>query len=225
MKNTFKLSEVKPNIFSLEFRDEYDMCMTFLRYQEYYESPSPKYRGKKFKILDFMKYYSNAFGKGAFTYPIDWAGFNIPDYVIKNVVALGIPDKNDYDKQMWEVYQKCKKKAKGQRFYIIGVAKGNGALNHEIAHGLYYINPQYKKEMDKLVKKLDPDLRKVMNAYLLKVGYTPRVFVDETQANMATTEDFANYSERQHFPLGVAARLTEAQKPFVELFNHYSKMK
>lgn len=223
MKKPFKLKEIKPNIFLLEFHNEYDMCMTFLRYQEFYESPSLKYRGKPFKILDFMRYYSLEFGKGAFTYPVDWAGFNIPDYVIKDVHKLGIQDCNDYDRQMFEAYQFCKKKAK-DKFYIIGVTAGNGALNHEIAHGFYYINPQYKKEMNSLVKKMDPELRKAMNTYLHKVGYTPRVFMDETQANMATTEDFANYSERQHFPLDMAAKLTKAQEPFVELFQHYLKI-
>ena len=223
MKNPFKLTEVKPNIFLLEFHEEYDMCMFFLRYQEYYESPSPKFRGKSFTIFNFMRYYSLAFGNGSFTYPIDWAGFNIPDYVIKEVNKLGIPDRNDYDRKMWAVYQSCKKKAKGQKFYIIGVAKGNGALNHEIAHGFFYIDSEYKKEMTKLVKKMDPELRKAMNAYLLKVGYTPHVFVDETQANMATTEDFANYSERQHFGLDMAAKLTKAQEPFVEVFKRYAK--
>lgn len=223
MKKLFKLKEVKPNIFLLEFHHEYDMCIFFLRYQEYYESSSSKYRGKGFKILDFMRWYSLEFGKGAFTYPTDWAGFNLPSYIVQEVHDLGIKDKNTYDEQMWEVYQKCKKKVKG-KFYIIGVAKDNGALNHEIAHGLFYINSEYKQRAVKLVKKMDPELRKEMNAYLTKVGYTPRVFVDEIQANMATTEDFANYSERQHFSLDIAAQLTEAQKPFVELFNQYSKV-
>jgi hypothetical protein len=220
MKNTFKLIEVKPRIFCLEFNDDYDMCMTFLRYQEYYESPSPQFRGKSFKILDFMRWYSLKFGHGAFTYPIDWSGFNFPSHVITNVQALGIPDPNDYDKQMFEVWQSCRKKVK-DKFYIIGVTKKSRALNHEIAHGFYYINTKYKKEMDKLLKKMDPDLRKVMNAYLHKVGYTPRVYADETQANMATAEDFANYSERQHFSPDVAAKLAEAQQPFIEVFNRY----
>lgn len=223
MKKPFLLREVKPNIFLLEFKEEYDMTMFFLRYQEYYESPSPKFRGKTWKILDFMRYYSFAFGKGAFTYPIDWSGFNIPDYVISNVRERGIPDPNDYDKVMWSVYQSCKKRAKGNKFYIIGVVKGNDALEHEIAHGLFYLNPEYKKEMVKLVKQMDPELRKVMDAYLLKVGYTPQVFVDETQANMATTGDFTYYSERHTFPADSIPKLNQARLAFEEVFKRYTK--
>lgn len=222
MKKLYKLKEVKPNIFLLEFSNDYDMCMFFLRYQEYYESSSPKFRGHSFKILDFMRWYSLAFGKGAFTYPIDWSGFNIPSTVIWDVNALGIPDPNEYDSQMWEAYIKCRAKASG-KFYIIGVTKGNGALDHEIAHGLFYLNPQYKKEMTKLVKQMAPELRIIMNAYLEKVGYTPKVFIDETQANMATTEDFTGGGEYRRFSPEVAKALIETQKPFIELFEKYTK--
>lgn len=223
MKKTFIVREVKKNIFLLEFYHEYDMCMTFLRYQEYYESPSPKFRGRSFKILDFMKWYSLKFGNGSFTYPTDWAGFNFYGDVIKEVRELGIPDLNNYDTQMLKVYQQCKKKAAGSKFYIIGVVKGNGALEHEVAHGLYYLNPDYRKEMNNLVKKMDPELRKVMDTYLLKVGYTPGVFVDETQANMATTGDFTNYSERNAFPADAIPKLNQSRLVFEEVFKRYTK--
>jgi hypothetical protein len=223
MKKAFKLRQVKPSIFLLEFTDEYDMCMMFLRYQEYYESPSPKYRNKTWKILDFMRYYSKAFGRGAFTYPVDWSGFNIPDYVIKNVRKLGIPDPNDYDKQMLEVHQYCKKHSKTGKFYIIGVVAGSDALEHEIAHGLFYLNDEYRKAATKLVKEMDPNLRQEMEAYLHNVGYTKQVYVDETQANMATTDDFQHYSERQRFAPEVAKKLKEAQQPFVELFKKHTE--
>ena len=224
MKKPFKLIEVKPNIFCLKFNNHYDMCMTFLRYQEFYESPSSQFRGKSFRILDFMRWYSLAFGKGAFTYPIDWSGFNIPDYVLQQVYDLGIKDWNDYDQQMWEVYQACKQQARFHgKFYIIGVTKGNGALDHEIAHGLFYLNAQYKKEMTKLVKQMEPDLRIAMNTYLKKVGYTPKVFIDETQANMATTEDFTGGGDYRRFNLETATKLIKAQKPFIEIFEKYIK--
>lgn len=226
MKKLFKIKEVKKNIFLLQFSNDYDMCMFFLRYQEYYESPSKKYRGKSFKILDFMRWYSMKFGSGAFTYPTDWSGFNIPDYVVDGVFALGIPDPNDYDRQMWDVYASCKKKAAGGKFYIIGVADDtastSSALPHETAHGFFYIHPEYKKHMTKLVKAMAPELREAMNKYLLKVGYTPQVFVDETQANMATSEDFTTGAGR-HWSSETADKLMEAQKPFVTLFKKYMK--
>jgi len=191
MKRAFVIKEVKPGIFLFQFNHHYDMCMYFLRYQEFYESPSPKYRGKSFEILDFMKWYSLKYGGGAFTYPEDWNGFNIPGDVIGKVWDLGISDRNLYDYEMKMAWQECKAKTNG-KFYIIGVVRGNKALSHEIAHGLFYLQPEYKKEMKRLVGELPPDLRKSINNTLKKLGYTPKVYVDETQAYMATglTESF-----------------------------------
>lgn len=194
--------------------------MYFLRYQEYYESASPQFRGKSFEILDFMRWYSHKYGKGAFTYPIDWAGFNFPGHIIKDVWDKGITDRNLYDYEMREVYRTCQKQA-GDKFYIIGVVRGNGALDHEIAHGLYYLNPEYKKEMQKLVRSLNIDLRKHFCQFLKKIGYTPKVYDDETQANLATTPDMSQATKT--FPIKVAKDLGKAQKPFKDIFKKYNK--
>jgi hypothetical protein len=47
-----------------------------------------------------MEWYSKKQGDGAFTYPTDWAGFNIPSAVVTGVHALGISDYNRYDERM-----------------------------------------------------------------------------------------------------------------------------
>ncbi len=193
MKKAFVIKEVKPGIFLFEFNHHYDMCMYFLRYQEFYESASPKFRGKSFQIFDFMKWYSLKYGKGAFTYPDDWNGFNIPGNIIFDMWNQHlIPDKNIYDYEMYEAWKECNHRAQGKKFYIIGVVRGNKALSHEIAHGLFYLHPEYKREMSKLVRALDPKIRKCINEALKKLGYTPKVYVDETQAYMSTglTEAF-----------------------------------
>jgi len=215
MKKPFKVKEVKPGIFLIEFTDEYDMCMYFLRYQEFYESSSPKYRGKAFEILNFMKWYSKKYGKGAFTYPIDWAGFNFPGDTIDKVWKLGIPDRNLYDYEMRQVWRQAK--SKRDKFYIIGVTRGNGALHHEIAHGFFYLHSGYKKEMTALVKALPADLRKTFNTYLKEVGYTPKVYVDEIQANMATTDDL---TKTKILP-EAAKELAKYQDEFRKLFKKY----
>src|SRR5271166_2778291 len=186
MKSAFKIKEVKPKIFLFEFKNNYDMCMHFLRYQEFYESAYAKFRGKKFGIFDFMRWYAIKYGKGVFSYPDDWDGFNIPGDIIKQVWDLHIDDKNIYDYEMLMAWNKCNRDSNGQKFYIIGVVKKNGALEHEIAHGMFYLHLDYQKEMTKLVKELDPAIRKDMYATLKKLGYTTKVFVDEAQAYMAT---------------------------------------
>jgi hypothetical protein len=94
-------------------------------------------------------------------------------------------------------WKECQAKANGEKFYIIGVVRGNKALSHEIAHGLFYLNSQYKKETKHLVKALSDDMRKTINEALKNLGYTPKVYVDETQAYMATglTEAFGKVDQ------------------------------
>ena len=77
MKIKYKINEVKPKVFAVVIEDRYDRAMTFLRVQEFYESPNKKFRGKNFSIWDYMKWYSTEYGKG-FTYGTDWSGFNVP---------------------------------------------------------------------------------------------------------------------------------------------------
>jgi hypothetical protein len=207
----YTLSEVKPKVFLLDFKQSYDLCMFFMRYQEFYESPSPQFRGKAWEWVDFMKWYSKKYGKGAFTYAIDWSGFNIPGEVINQIWELGIRDPNIYDYEMRTVYRECKAIAKGD-FYLIGAVGKNGALKHEIAHGFFYTTPEYKKEMTKLVKALDPALRKGMNKVLSGMGYTPKVYIDECQAYLSTGPSY-------HFE---NLKITSAiRKPFIKLYKEY----
>ena len=216
MKKPFVIKEVRPSIFLFEFSNHYDMCMHFLRYQEFYESASPKFRGKEFQIFDFMKWYSMKYGAGSFTYPNDWNGFNIPGNTIFDMWNQHlIPDKNLYDYEMYNAWRECHAKVGSMNFYIIGVVKGNSALSHEIAHGLFYLNAEYKKEMKKLVNGLDPAIRKTINEGLKKLGYTPKVYVDETQAYMST-----GLSEA----FGDSKQWAAERKEFQATFRKYAKI-
>src|ERR1019366_973309 len=114
MKYTIK--EIKSNIFLVKFKLQYDLCLTFLRYQEFYESPNKRFRNHSFTIIDFMSWYSSAFGNGIFTYPNDWNGFNFPDYIVPAVISAGIPDKNIYDETILNIYSVCKEQSKSKPF-------------------------------------------------------------------------------------------------------------
>lgn len=221
MKNRpFTIKEVRPNIFVFSFKHQYDMCMHFLRYQEYYESASPKFRGQQFQIIDFMRWYSFKYGKGVFTYPRDWGGFNFPGDTIGAVWNKGIYDRNIYDYEMKRAYEECRNKAAGKPFYILGVTHDNYALEHEIAHGYFFLNPEYKKEMQALEKQLTISVRKAIRKQLSKIGYTPKVYVDETQAYLSTSDYF---TARADFNDKTVACITKAQKAFQDVFAKYDK--
>jgi hypothetical protein len=70
MKLKYQIKEVKPFIFAVIIKDKYDRAMTFCRAQEYYESPSLKFRGKQFSIWYYMKWYHERYG-GGFSYGDD----------------------------------------------------------------------------------------------------------------------------------------------------------
>jgi hypothetical protein len=225
----------------MTFTDHYDMCMTFLRYQECYESPNRKFRKKQFTLVDFMEWYSKKQSQGSFEYPKHWAGFNVPSYVFNNVCGMHkdgklirnndelvdwmtnsnwsdlILDYNKYDAIMEGVYNKCTKASYAKygesSFYLIGAMEGNlDTINHEVAHGFFYTTPSYKKEMSVLVQKLNPTFRKKLYESLAKIGYTKEVFVDEAQAFLAT-------GWREFFP-----KLKSQDAPFIEVFDRYNSI-
>lgn len=193
--------------------------MHFLRYQEYYESASPKFRGKNFEIFDFMRWYSKKYGKDSFTYAKDWGGFNIPSKVISEVYP-NITDYNKYDNAMYQAYIACNLQlgqvTNNPKFYIIGAVGKGTTLKHEVAHGFFYTVPEYKKEMTVLVKALPIDIRKSINKTLVKMGYTPKVFIDETQAYMSTGLYVENNPKFE-------SKLKKERAPFIALFNKYYK--
>ena len=65
-----KVKEIKPFIYCVEIDDDYDRAMLFCRYQEFYESPYKKFRGKPFTWMEYMRHYKLAWKKRTFTYPM-----------------------------------------------------------------------------------------------------------------------------------------------------------
>lgn len=213
-KIKYTIKEVKPRIFLAEFTDPYDMCMTFLRYQEFYESSNPKFRNKPFKIFDFMKWYTSSFGDGAFSYTSDWIGFNVPSKILNNC-RNSILDWNEYDAVMGNIISKIESKVgvkdgEYSEYYLIGAKKGSErTIKHEVAHGMFYLDKNYRKEMTTLVKNLDSKFRTTVFEDLAKIGYTKQVFIDEAQAFLSTGwRDFFT-------PLNCQ------DKPFIDTFNKY----
>jgi len=50
----YSIKSVYPGIYLIKFKDDYNMAIHCLRYQEFYESPSSKFKGKSFTIFDYM---------------------------------------------------------------------------------------------------------------------------------------------------------------------------
>lgn len=210
MKTT--ITKILDKIYHVKCENHYDLAMLFLRYQEFYESSNPQFKGKAFTILDFMDWYSKD-RQGYFSYPLDWAGFNLPSKIISNVNKLTIPDDNKYDEEMRAIYSEISAEC-GEKFYLIGGA-GEFAIKHETAHGLFYTKRQYKQEMKNLLDSLDKELYDKMCVWLGSLGYTSQVFEDEIQAYFSTGLD-------RYILSSWKKEAKTAAKPFEKVFEKYS---
>ena len=184
MNISYTLQEVKPNVFVVLLEDNYNLPMLFCRVQEFYESPNEDFRGKKFSIWEYMEWYSKN-GKGSFTYPSDWAGFNIPYPVLRDCMELQFPNKefaSPYDKTMYEIYETLKERGV-ENMYILGTQKNEGdTFNHEVCHGLFFTNPEYREEALSFVESINENVMESFRKNLLDIGYTESVVKDEVQA-------------------------------------------
>ena len=204
-----KIKQIIPKVYVVTMDNQYDLAMTFCRFQEYYESPDM--HGKRFTFMEFMKYYSMKWGKpkGSFSYPDDWNGFNIPGNVIRNCLIDNFrqiqkkldgplswrPNEygHEYDQHMvYNILDPIVKRNKGWDFYLIGVHTDESKrtrealISHEVAHGLYFTNLEYQKDMDVLLKQTSRKVLNYMKSKLKEKGYTKHVMMDEIQAHLST---------------------------------------
>lgn len=207
-----------PKVFLLTFDDQYDLGMTFLRYQEYYENPNKKFKNKRFFIVDFMEYYSKKYGNGLFTYPKDFVGFNIPGNVLIEC-ARRIPfDQNKYDDLMVKLTVPMFQSYK-ENFYLIGSTNDNKkVIEHELAHAMWHLYEDYKKEMKENISVIPTSTLKTMKKWFKQNMYCSQVYNDEIQAYFSTglTSDQKRLIVNEH------------TKPILKMFQntfqkHYKK--
>jgi hypothetical protein len=180
-----KVDLINDNIYHLISNNQYELASTFIRMEEFYESPFADINGKWFSLDFYMDRYAEA-NDGKFSYFTDWTGFNIPGNSL-----LEFFDKFDSDLRTKEknVRQFIERHIldNDANFYIIGSIDGDsGILNHEYAHANYYLNDNYRIACEKIWQKM-PVLTQIhMTDALIAKGYTFSKVEDETQAYLST---------------------------------------
>lgn len=196
-----QIDKVTDNIWYLLFENQYKLCSTLMRMQEFYESPLKNIRGKVFTLEQFMDSYA-AF-RGDFSYTSDWGGFNVPGNVVRKFF-----EKFSHDLLLKEKVLKhaLAPLMKQKKFYVIAGYERGKVFEHELAHAFYYLRPQYKKDMLKLEEKISKKKLATIHAKLKKLGYDESVYEDEVQAYLSTSDD-------SHFKLDA-----KTQKLFTDRF-------
>lgn len=151
---------------------------TFMRFQEYYESP--RFKGQIFTVGQVRSWYSVTYG--ANTYQNDWCGYNLPSLVLKPFRDGLFDPLTNEEKILLDLF-----KYRHDSFYIIG-AQTDDVLRHELSHALYDYSVKYKIAIDQVIKKYQKELKSVIK-YILDKGYDKAVINDELQAYITDNDD------------------------------------
>ena len=162
-------TRLAPGIFVLRFKSQYTLASTFLRFQEHYESS--RFRGRIFSLEEFMDWYAGRFG--AFTYYQDWSGFNVPSSALKPFYDGRFDPLSRKERRLLALFRKERKP-----FYVIGITADQD-LQHEIAHALYFTQPEYRNAVRAAMRKYDTS---AMAKRLATLGYHRHVLADEVHA-------------------------------------------
>lgn len=157
-----------------------ELGLTFMRFQEHYESDNPLFRNNVFTQGQLKRWYSETYGSNS--YHSHWIGFNFPSKVLMPFKE-GLFDPLTIEEQrLLDLF-----KYRSDNFYIIG-AQNNSTLRHELSHALYASNPKYKNEIEKFLLKNKNKLKQSLK-YIKDKGYCDGVLFDEMQAYITDNDD------------------------------------
>ena len=157
-----------------------ELGLTFMRFQEHYESANPIFRDNIFTLGQLRHWYSETYG--ANNYHNTWIGFNFPSKVLKPFKEGLFDPLTIEETRLLDLFRYRK-----DDFYIIG-AQNNSVLRHELSHALYASNIKYKQEIDSFISKNKSKLNRTIK-YILGKGYCREVLNDEIQAYITDNED------------------------------------
>lgn len=175
-----RIKKEKYNSVCISADSNEELARTFLRFQEYYESPSKQFRNKIFTVGQVKHWYSQKYG--ADTYEKDWTGFNFPSRVLYPFQKGLFDPLTEEEKSLLSFFQ-----YRHDNFYIIG-ANSKDVLRHELCHALYDSNIEYRNEINAFFKKNNKFIKKI-SQYILKKGYSKEVLYDELQAYITDNDD------------------------------------
>lgn len=187
----YSVYQISERIFAVEVKDDYERAMLFVRAQEYYESIFPEFRGNIFNMFDYMDRYRRHMKKDYFSYTFDWCGYNVPSHELEGCYSQLSYEEHmvtPYDEHMMNIISTIRSHQRRGKFYLLGVDSIDSSwiMDHEMAHALFFTNPDYKKEMLENILALPKNLHDSLFSVILQMGYPEKVVADEIQAYLST---------------------------------------
>lgn len=195
---------ITPSVYVVSADSHEELAMTFLRFQEYYESP--RFKGEYFSLDQFKSWYAEEYG--SFSYAEDWSGFNVPSSVLKPFVDGSFGELSDLEKKLLAELGS----ANGD-FYVIGSNEINDStFLHEMRHAYFYTNKQYAEEVKVLLLSELDSLSGIL-IKLVEMGYHQDVLLDEAHAYLSANPDWLD-SEKIQYDLKLQQNLVDIRKRY-----------
>ena len=181
--NLVNIREVTPNVFLCEFPTQYLLTSTFIRFQEYYESP--EFKGKFFTMEEYEDYYAEEFGNFDYYQKVGGCNFtsSCVDAWMEQDIQLLLREK---EIEFIFKFKKDTGKTFKEKFYIIGIVYNDETLSknikHEVAHGLFNTNQTYRENVKEILENHKEADLSIIEEYLELKNYHKDAFEDETQA-------------------------------------------
>jgi hypothetical protein len=173
MSRRITKNQLAVGIYLVRFETQYELAATFLRVQEYYESP--RFSRRVFSLEQYMDWYAAQYG--AFTYYQDWAGFNVPSTAFRPFYEGKFDPLLEKEKRLLRLLKNLR-----GRFYVIGVYD-SGDLTHELAHAFYFTDTIYRGAVRTAMRGYDTS---ALEKQLAKAGYAEHVIPDEVHAYLVS---------------------------------------
>jgi hypothetical protein len=175
-----KHREIYKDIYHVSFDSQEELAMTFLRFQEHYESPN--FRGRYFSLNEYKTWYAQQ--NGSFSYVEDWSGFNVPSYILEPFRFGLFGELSNLEAKFLSVFDDT-----DRRYYIIGTNDDGATLDHEICHALFYVDNLYRESVEAIIKANKDALSPLFNQ-ILSLGYHEAVLIDEANAYLCANPDW-----------------------------------
>jgi hypothetical protein len=156
-----------------------------MRIQEFYESNLNTIRDNYFTLETLIHEYALK-NDGKFDYFTKWSGFNFPKKVLRQWMIKF--QGNISEKELAFINFLADNIPPGTEDYYIIATWRDDDIKHEIAHALYYLDSDYKEQMENLNEDLDEYFYEAIYEQLYNDNYCEEVIQDEIQAYIATSD-------------------------------------
>lgn len=178
---SMRVSKFSP-VLHLESDTQGELALSMCRFQEFYESANPVLFRKYFSLHTFLEQSINECG--CITYFSDWSGFNMPANILWEFQRIFKDDLTPAERWILHFTEYHK-----PQYVVANVRGDNATAQHEFVHAQYYIDPDYRARVDRLIyDNINGSLYQKFVDVFDNMGYNKHVFYDEINAFVSCDE-------------------------------------